>query len=323
LPNHSIQDIAFDPNDDNVIVVVYNTYQNNGNKVYLTTNGGINWMNITNNLGDMPVRSVVIDHSAASNIYLGAEIGVYTMPMGGNNWSLYNPNLPNVAVSELDICWGSNTLRASTWGRGLWEYSLKDRADYPVVLTTEMTNPPTLSLPIEGVDQYVTSTITYDNVLSSVYVEWSQNAPTFGNVITMSNTAGDVWVSDQPLPNLTEGTNMYFRVIAVGANGDTTETHKFHYVVRENPFLSLGESEFDNASIYPNPSNGYFTVDLGDVHEYIDVLVISMDGKVVYENTHVGTNTIALDLNLSNGKYAVILSSYGLKGAYPMIITRD
>jgi photosystem II stability/assembly factor-like uncharacterized protein len=323
LPNSSIQDISFDPNNDSVIIIVYNSYQNNGQKIYMTENQGSSWTNITNNLGNMPVRTVVIDHSDASNIYIGAEIGVYTMPLGGTTWSLFNTELPNVAVSELDICWGSNTLRASTWGRGLWEYSLKDRLDYPAVLTTEITNPPTFNLPMEAVDQFVTSTIDYDNSLSSVYVEWSENAPVFGNVIPMTNTSGNEWVSDQPLPNLAEGANIYYRVMAVGANGDTTETYKFHYLVRENPFLSLNELEASNILLYPNPNTGAFQIDLPETMDQIAVTVISMDGRVAFKELFKNTSSIDMDLNLANGNYAVVLSSKTLNGSYPLVIQRD
>ena len=42
---------------------------------------GNSWENITYNLGNMPIRSVVIDHTENSTIYLGAEIGVYKKTM--------------------------------------------------------------------------------------------------------------------------------------------------------------------------------------------------------------------------------------------------
>ena len=45
----------------------------------------------------MPILSVVIDHTDAANIYLGAEIGIYTKPMNSGPWTLYNPNLPNTS----------------------------------------------------------------------------------------------------------------------------------------------------------------------------------------------------------------------------------
>ena len=232
LPNNSIRDVAFDPNNDNVLVVVYGDYQNNNQKVFITNDQGGTWQNITYNLNNLPVRSVVIDHTDASTIYLGTEIGVYKKAMSDVNWSLYNTDLPNMTVLELEVMYGSNTLRAATWGRGLWEYSLDGRQSYPSILTTQITNQPSDSLPKVGQDQYVTSTITYDNSISSAYVKWSINTPVFGNVITMTNTIDSTWVSDAPIPSQPVGTKVYFKVFAIGINGDTTETYKFMYAVK-------------------------------------------------------------------------------------------
>ena len=234
LPGSSIRDVAFDPNDDNVIVVVYGSYQNNNQKVYITTNQGTSWQNISYNLNDIPVRSVVIDHTDASTIYLGTEIGVYKKAMATTTWSLYNPELPNTAVLELEVMYGSNTLRAATWGRGLWEYTLDRRQNYPSILTTSITNQPNDTVPKVGQDQFVTSTITYDNTITSAYVEWSINTPVFGNVITMTNTTGSTWVSDTAIPSQPVGTKVYFKVFAVGSAGDTTETYKFMYSVKSD-----------------------------------------------------------------------------------------
>lgn len=234
LPNSSISDVAFDPNNDSVIVVTYSSYQNNNSKVYITHDQGLTWQNITYNLNNMPIRSVVIDHTDASTIYLGAEIGVYKKAMSATSWTLYNTDLPNMAVLELEVMYGSNTLRAATWGRGLWEYTLDGRKDYPSILTTTITDPPTDSKPQLSVNQYVTSTITYDDTLQDVYVEWSANSPIFGNmtsVISMTNTVDSTWVSDRPIPNQALGAKVYFKVYAVGNNGDTTETYKFMYRV--------------------------------------------------------------------------------------------
>jgi hypothetical protein len=171
----------------------------------------------------------VIDHTSASNIYLGAEIGVYTMPMGSSNWTLYNTDLPNMAVRELNINYGSNTIKAATWGRGLWEYNLVGRKDYPAIVYTTITSPPTKDRPKFSVDQTVTSRISYDNTLTDVYLEWSTGAPTFGNAISMTNTSDSTWKSTSPLPNVAVGTKVFFKVFAVGTNNDTTETYKFMY----------------------------------------------------------------------------------------------
>ena len=233
LPNSSIEDIAFDPNNDNVIIVVYASYQADNKKVYITQDGGQSWTNITYNLGNMPIRSVVIDNTPAANIYLGAEIGVYTKPMNGNNWTLYNPGLPNVTVEEMEINYGSNTIKAATWGRGVWEYSVIGRNSYPKILTTEITDAPTSNKPIEGMLQSVTSMISYNGSLSSVFVKWGNDTLLLSNTIAMTNTIDSTWESNAAIPNFPAGTKIYFKVFAVGSNGDTSATYRFMYDVHE------------------------------------------------------------------------------------------
>ena len=297
LPDYSITDIAFAPNNDDIIVVTYARYQDDNSKVFVTSNGGQSWLNITYNLSDMPILSVVIDHTDDANIYLGAEIGIYTKPMYSGPWTLYNPNLPNTSLKDLEIVNGSNTIKTATWGRGVWEYSIVGRNDYPSILLTDITNPPTQSSPKENMDQYVTSVISYDNNLSTVYVEWSENAPVFGNVIAMINTQDSTWVSEYPLPNLPIGTKLYFKVFAVGSQGDTTETYKFMYTV--TPF------EYCSSSGTMTYQGNVTLVDFNDINnptgktqEYTD-----------YTSTHstdVNLNQdydLTVNLNTDNGNY--------------------
>lgn len=303
LPNNSIRDVAFDPNDDNVIIVVYGTYQNDNNKVFITTDQGQTWQNISYNMNNIPIRSVVIDHTDASTIYLGTEIGVYKKAMADNLWTLYNPDLPNMTVLELEVMYGSNTLRAATWGRGLWEYTLDGRQSFPSILTTQITDQPTDIKPLTGVDQFVTSTIYYDSVITNAYVEWSINTPVFGNVISMTNTIDSTWVSDLPLPDQPIGTKVYFKVFAVGSNGDTTETYKFMYEVRN----------FENCQSYGNMSyaTGVTLVDFNEIYnatgktqpytDYSD----SISATVVFES--------AYDLNVNvntDGNYTIYAKAW-------------
>ena len=239
LPNHMIQDIAINPNDDNDIIVVNASFTDNSEKVFRSINGGASWINITHNIGDIPVHTVVIDHTNNPKIYIGTEVGVYYMPLDGNNWVLYSPDLPNVAIEELEINYGANTLKAATWGRGLWEYDLVDRASYPSIESTSITDPVSLNSPLEGSNQYITSEIIYDGNLTDVKVSFSINNQSFDNSINMSNTSGDLWVSDQALPNSTlSGDNVYFKVIATGANNDTSSTYKLMYKVSEFMYCS-------------------------------------------------------------------------------------
>ncbi|RLD65292.1 MAG: hypothetical protein DRI84_07105, partial [Bacteroidetes bacterium] len=250
LPNYSIEDIAFDPNNDDVIIVVYARYQNDNKKVYITQNGGQTWTNITYNLGNMPIRSVVIDHTPAANIYLGAEIGVYTKPMNASTWTLYNPNLPNVTIEEMEINYGSNTIKAATWGRGLWEYTILGRNNYPSILKTKITDAPSSIKPIKGMDQHITSMVSYNGTLTNVFVKWAKDTLDLTNTIAMTNTIDSTWVSNSAIPTFVENSKIYFKVFAVGSNGDTSETYRFMYTVHEFEYCyATGHSNGGNLYI--------------------------------------------------------------------------
>lgn len=248
LTGNSITDIAFDPKHDSTIVAVYNRYQNDNEKIFISHNLGGTWTNISYNLGNMPIRSILIDHTQDRNIYVGAEIGVYTMPMNGNNWIDYSAGLAKTTVRDLEIQYGSNVLRAATWGRGLWEYTLVGRNDYPAILTTQITNPPTDLTPLENFSQYVTSVISYDGSLSSVFVKWSVNGNGMTNTLSMQNTQDSTWVTQSPIPNYPAGSDIYFKVFAVGNSGDTSETYRFMYSVKHFDYCeSYGNMDYTTA----------------------------------------------------------------------------
>ena len=255
LPGSSIKDIAFDPNNDNNIIVTYASYSNDNKKIFLSNNLGQSWSNITYNLGNMPIRCVAIDHTEDSTIYVGAEIGVFKKVMSENTWELYNENLPNTTIMELEVVYGSNTLRATTWGRGVWECSLAGRENYPSIKTTRISNQPTEYQPKEGLEQFVNSSIQYDEELTNVYVEWLTE--TSSGIIPMLNDNDDNWVSETHIPNFEQGTKVFFKVFAESVDGLLSETYKFMYKVRENVFCT--------PSMDCSVGDGFQLFQLGDI----------------------------------------------------------
>jgi hypothetical protein len=151
--------------------------------------------------------------------------------MSDDSWELFNENLPNTTVMELEIVYGSNTLRAATWGRGLWEYSLDGRENFPSILTTAISNKPTDTQPKEGIDQFVISTIESGSDLSNVFVEWSTQSNSA--TIQMSNNSDNLWISDSAIPNFEAGTKLFFKVFAESVEGLLSETYSFMYEIKE------------------------------------------------------------------------------------------
>jgi len=126
LPTASeITDIAVKYNDPRTVWVTLGSFDSNN--IYVSNDGGQNWTNISDGLPQIPTNCVVQNklESTFDQIYIGTDFGVY-MKNGDSAWVFYNNNLPKVVVSELDIYYNesdpySSRLRASTYGRGLWE----------------------------------------------------------------------------------------------------------------------------------------------------------------------------------------------------------
>ncbi|MBD79955.1 MAG: hypothetical protein CL840_13665 [Crocinitomicaceae bacterium] len=227
-----ISDLAFDPNDDSTVVLTYDSYQGNNRRIYISNDLCKTWKNISFNLSPMPLRTVVIGHTKESYIYVGGEIGVYYMPMNGSSWTLYSDDLPNVSVRELDIQWATNTLRAVTWGRGMFEVKLVDKESYPSIVDIEMTEKPTDNQPVEDFPIHVTAEVEYSGTIKEVYLMWSKDAATLGTKIPMSLVSGKQYKTDTPIPNYPSGTEMYFKVFAEGSSNDVTESYKLNYSYR-------------------------------------------------------------------------------------------
>lgn len=235
LPNYSVTDIEFDPKNDSTIVVTYNRYQKDNQKIFISHDLGQSWTNITYNLGDMPLRTVTIDQSDSSYLYVGGEIGVYYKSMKAENWTLYNEAFPNVTVKDLEINHGSNTLRAATWGRGLWENRTFGRSTYPRMLQTSITETPSDRKPRKGFDQFVTTEIESTNGVKSAILRWSKNNTSLDQEIVLEHVSGSVWKSTTGIPSENENDNIYFQLVVESNSNQITESYRYHYVVR--PFV--------------------------------------------------------------------------------------
>lgn len=104
---------------------VYLTYGNYdaGAKVYVSTNSGNSWTNISTGIPNIPIFTIA-EKATSGDLYIGTQLGVYELTGGAGTWSAFNTNLPAVAVRELDINEGSSVLRAASFGRGIWKSSL-------------------------------------------------------------------------------------------------------------------------------------------------------------------------------------------------------
>lgn len=131
-PDLSCTYLAFHPQDENILYATFSGYEL-GKKVYVTTDGGTTWQNLSGNLPNLPVNCIAYQDGTQGGLYVGTDIGIFYTDSTLSNWQPFNDGLPNVIVNELEIHYPSNTIKAATYGRGLWESPLYTPSTAPPV----------------------------------------------------------------------------------------------------------------------------------------------------------------------------------------------
>jgi hypothetical protein len=210
-PNqYPISGIALDPADPSGQTAFVTVMGFHVSHVFKTTNAGATWADFTANLPDAPADAVIVD---AGTIFVGNDVGVFSSSTANPSWTEVGPAaafgatgfLPNVPVTALRIfnSGGKKLLRASTYGRGIWEYDLVAAPDYQVRVSN-----PTLTM-------FPTQTATFNGTLTALNGYSSQ--------VTLSCAGTMVPATCTPNPSLsipapTPGTA--FTVTTAGVVGD-------------------------------------------------------------------------------------------------------
>ena len=112
---------------------VYATIQGFGvPHLYMSTDGGADWNNISKNLPDLPLNDVLVDPNNASVVYVASDGGVFVTQnvancesSGGQCWNILGTGLPMApAVTLAATLAGGGFLRVGTYGRGIWQVPL-------------------------------------------------------------------------------------------------------------------------------------------------------------------------------------------------------
>ncbi len=134
--------VVIDPTNPQTAWITISGYSGN-NKVYKTTNAGGLWVNISNgNLPNISANCAVYElGNTNGRIYIGMDVGVYYVDNSSPIWQLYNTGLPNTPVSDLEISPAAPTkLRASTYGRGVYQVDIVPNNAAPVTAFNYMGN---------------------------------------------------------------------------------------------------------------------------------------------------------------------------------------
>ena len=116
--------VAVNPVDPLRIYATFSGYRD-GDKVFRSADGGDTWENISGTLPNLPVNCVVSQPGGGDPLYVGTDVGVFYRNERIGDWEPFSTGLPNVIVRELEIHEASGTLKAATYGRGLWASPLE------------------------------------------------------------------------------------------------------------------------------------------------------------------------------------------------------
>ncbi|HTF03788.1 MAG TPA: PKD domain-containing protein, partial [Bacteroidia bacterium] len=116
-----ISGITISPYDERTVWIIMSGYTNNS-KVYYSTDAGATWVNISYGLPNIPANAIKAVPGTGNNlVFVGMDAGVYYRSDNSNGWQPYFAALPLAPVSDFEIFELTMTLRAATYGRGVWE----------------------------------------------------------------------------------------------------------------------------------------------------------------------------------------------------------
>ncbi|WP_405413067.1 thrombospondin type 3 repeat-containing protein [Maribacter sp. Asnod1-A12] len=135
IMDSEISDLAINSNDSNIIYVttsdrvgIAQTDQPSERGVFKVTIGETETIseNLTSNIPtNQAFFSIAHQGRHTDNpIYVGTSLGVYRLDDSLTEWEEYYTNLPNVAISDIEINLDGEKIIASTYGRGVWESSI-------------------------------------------------------------------------------------------------------------------------------------------------------------------------------------------------------
>ena len=128
LPPRVITDIAVHPTTPTTAYVTFSGFKgfsgDTKGHVFRTTNGGATWTDISSDLPNTPVNAIVINPAAPAQVFVGTDVGVFYTTNGGVSWTTLINGLPRVAILGLALHAPSDTLRASSHGRSVWDLNI-------------------------------------------------------------------------------------------------------------------------------------------------------------------------------------------------------
>ena len=233
VPTSQISMIAIHPTNPDLLWATCYGYLT-GEKVFVSNNGGTSWTNYSGSLPNISANCIVYQEGSNNRLYIGMDVGIYYRDADMHDWEIYNEQLPNVEITELDINYFDSKIYASTYGRGLWVSELINSCERPREVEISAVNP-------------FAATFTWENseIPTNGY-EWSlrigSNPPSSGTATSLNS---------HQVTGLSSNTEYYFFVRANCGGGLFSPWAAYKF---KHKYICSGEN-FDTGGNSSNYSN--------------------------------------------------------------------
>jgi hypothetical protein len=253
--------------------------------VLYSGNGGTTWTDYTTGLPDFPANTIVYEKATNDGMYVGTDVGVFYRNATMSQWECFSHLLPVCQVADLEINYGTNTVRAATHGRGIWE--------------SHLACPPNYDLTLSG----TTSANAFREAQNKIFS--TQNIT--GGIIIYRGGA-----SVELNPGFTCSTSGYFKAYIhpcdVSGNSNLSKMLQTDDPETEESEEVLPEKMLP-VKVYPNPNMGTFTVEFNLDGKEVDILLLDLQGKLVRKFEHVTQSVQVNATDLQSGIYPLIVVS--------------
>jgi photosystem II stability/assembly factor-like uncharacterized protein len=256
---------------------------------------GVQWTNYGQGIpNDEYVYSMILDYQSNDGIYLSTDKGVYYRDASMNNgWTPFRNNMPMIFSKQMEINYTENTVRAGTFGQGIWKSNLNCPTG-PLVFSCQNCNGPSDYFR-EGTSVTATQTVLSSDKMIVRATEQIEliSGGTFSLLDPSSHT------------------DNHYQLFIHGCGPGQGNTYRPDKLKEESASREPEESKRKLASnilIFPNPTSGSFTVE-DDWENEKDVMVYDATGKPVFQQFGTTERRHSIDLSgYPKGVYVVVIS---------------
>jgi photosystem II stability/assembly factor-like uncharacterized protein len=132
LPDRTVSRVVASFDSADTVYAVFNGYDANTpgqpGKVFVSTNAGVTWKNISAGLPDVPATALALHPTDKNRMWVSTDAAVYGTVDGGTSWTSERRNMPVVAVQDIHYNANTGYLVVATHGRGVWRMAVGTNA---------------------------------------------------------------------------------------------------------------------------------------------------------------------------------------------------